>query len=81
MILSCIGFPRKNIGVLCMCMIVHGVFTLHLLNDNGILMIKINNTYILWLKGLKISISDSPPLSVIQKLVLELVPSKISLTT
>ena len=32
-----------------------------LLDDNPILIIKINNTFILWLKELKISIIDSPP--------------------
>jgi hypothetical protein len=51
------------------------------LNDNGILIIKINNIYIFWLKRIKNSIIDSPPLSVIQQLVSELVPSEISLTT
>jgi hypothetical protein len=42
---------------------------------------QINNTFILWLKGSKISITDSPPLSVIQQLVSEKVPSEIILTT
>jgi hypothetical protein len=48
------------------------------LNDNGILIIKINNTYILWLKGLKISITDSPPLSVIQQKKREMLPRRIT---
>jgi hypothetical protein len=43
------------------CSFVYGLFTPHLLYDNSILIIKINNTCILWLKGLKISITDSPP--------------------
>ena len=44
-------------------LIVHGLFILHLLNTIGKLIIKIKNTYILWLK---IFIIDSPPFSVIQ---------------
>jgi hypothetical protein len=45
---------------------VHGLFTLQLLDDNAILIIKINKTCILWLEGLKISITGSPPVLVIQ---------------
>jgi hypothetical protein len=83
-VFSRIGFPRKKYWCTVYvydCSFVHGLFTLHLLDDNAILIIKINNTCILWLKGLKISITDSPPLSVIQQLVSEKVPSEISLTT
>jgi hypothetical protein len=44
------------------CSFVHGLFTLHLLDDNAILITKINNTCILWLKRIKnFSITDSPP--------------------
>ena len=67
----------------CVCVwlfIFHGLFTLQLLDDNVILIIKINNTFILWLKGLKISIIDSTLVSVIQQLVLEKVPLGKSLT-
>jgi len=49
------------------------------LDDDVILIININNTYILFLNGLKIFITDSPPLSVIQQLESEKVPSKINL--
>jgi hypothetical protein len=48
-----LGFHVK-IQVYYVCVlffIVHGLFTLHLFNDNGILIIKINNSYILCLKG------------------------------
>jgi hypothetical protein len=68
--------------VYCACVwlfIVYGLFTLHLLDDDVILIININNTYILFLNGLKIFITDSPPLSVIQQLESEKVPSKINL--
>ena len=55
-----LGFHVKqwcNVYV-CDCLFIHCLFTLHLLDDNVILIININN-YILWLKGLKISITDS----------------------
>jgi hypothetical protein len=81
---SRIGFPRKKYWYIVYvydCSCVHGLFTLHLLDDNDTLIIKINNTCIMWLKGLKISITNSPPLLVIQQLVSEQVPSEISLTT
>jgi hypothetical protein len=71
MVFSRNGFPRKK--NLCTMYVydfsfVNGLFTLHLLDDNAILIIKINKTFILWLKGLKIFITDSPPLSVIQQI-------------
>jgi hypothetical protein len=82
-VFSHIGFPHKQYQCTMYvydCSFGHGLFTLCLLDDNDILIIKINNTFILWLKGLKIYIIDSPPLSVIQQLVSEQLPSEISLT-
>jgi hypothetical protein len=76
LIFSRIGFPcKKHLCTMYVydCSFVHGLFTLHLLDDNSILILKINNNYIMWLKGLKISIIDSPPLSVIQRYYLYLV--------
>jgi hypothetical protein len=69
MVFSHIGFPRKYWFTVYVydCSFVHGLFTLHLLDDNSILIIKINKNFILWLKGFKISIIDSLPLSVIQQ--------------
>jgi hypothetical protein len=64
-VFSRIGFPRKKYWCTVYvydCLFVHGLFTLQLLDDNLILIIKINNTCILWLKGLKIFITDSPRL-------------------
>ena len=80
MVFSRFRFPCINIVVLCMCMISH-LFIVYLLYIYWIIMLHWYNTWIIWLKRIKFLYYWFTPLSVIQQLVSEQVPSGNSLTT